>query len=110
MLPNWQIVRMGKSYFTEWREHRSLTQEQASEASGISVSVLSRIENGKRKFDENHLAALAKAYNCDTWELLGRNPLDEPAPVTSIWARILDKSKQAQALQVLETFTDKKKA
>jgi transcriptional regulator with XRE-family HTH domain len=100
-----------KHFFREWREYSKLTQDQASEASGIARNYLSELERNKRRHNADILDSLAKAYSCEPWELLGRNPLeDEPEPIVRIWSRINDKAKQAQALQILETFTDKKKA
>jgi antitoxin component HigA of HigAB toxin-antitoxin module len=44
-----------------WREHRNLTQDALSEASGISKPYLSQIESGKRNGTTTKLSALARA-------------------------------------------------
>ena len=110
-LPNWQYAEMSKTYFKEWRIYRGLTQEKASELSGLSEPTLSRIENGRRKYDSTHLAALATAYMCEEWELIGRNPeeADEDSGIVDIWDHIPARNRD-QARQILQTFTDKKKA
>jgi DNA-binding XRE family transcriptional regulator len=44
-----------------WREHRGLTQDALSEASGISKPYLSQIEGGKRDGTTDTLSKIAKA-------------------------------------------------
>jgi antitoxin component HigA of HigAB toxin-antitoxin module len=44
-----------------WREHRNITQDALSEASGISKPYLSQIESGKRNGTTTKLSALARA-------------------------------------------------
>ena len=76
----------------------------------MSKSVLSRLETGKREYKEEHLAALAFAYRCEIWELLGRNPLIEPEPIVDLWGKISPKD-QEQARRTLQSFIiDKKTA
>lgn len=106
------IPRMAEHYIKEWREFRGYTQDQAAELSGISQSVLARIESGAREYKEHHLTALAGAFMCETWELLGKNPTAAEAPpsdIESIWDHI-PASNREQARRILETFADKKKA
>lgn len=102
---------MAGHYLKEWREGRGYTQEQASELSGISQSVLARIETGSREYKEHHLIALATAYGCEVWELLGVNPRepDESSDIVNLWDHI-PVGNRDQARQILETFADKKKA
>jgi transcriptional regulator with XRE-family HTH domain len=110
MSDNVWMIQNSPQYLKQWRIHRGLTQEQASEKSSLARNYLSELERGIKHYTQNALTKLAAAYSCETWELLGRDPLEDDAPVIQIWSRIHDKNKQAQALQVLETFTDKKKA
>lgn len=103
-----KLASMSETYFKEWRLFRGLTQAQAAELSGISEPVLSRIENGRRKYDSTHLSAMARAYMCEEWELIGRNPTDGGAgAIVSIWDHIPQRNRE-QARQILETFTEKK--
>ncbi len=101
---------MAGHYLKEWREHRGLTQEQASEASGVSQSVLTRLESNKREYKERHLEALAKAYRCTTAELLGTDPTASSGEVISMMDRMLKipPHKREQALRILDTFTEDK--
>jgi transcriptional regulator with XRE-family HTH domain len=99
----------GRQYFREWREFRELTQARAAERTPLSQGYLSDLERGVRRFNEEHLAMLSKAYNCEPWELIGRNPLIEPEPVASIWDRIPNDKRDA-ARQMLDALTDKKRA
>ena len=46
-----------------WREHRGLTQQQLSEAAGISKPYLSQIESGKRTGTTEVLTAIANALD-----------------------------------------------
>ncbi|WP_417477197.1 helix-turn-helix domain-containing protein [Maricaulis sp.] len=93
-------------YFAQWRTHRKLTQVAAADLAGISHPVLNRIENGKRKYDANHLASLAKAYRCEPWELIGVDPTSPETSCLKVWHRIHDPERRRLALLVLEAFTD----
>ncbi len=74
-----------RNYFREWRRKRGLTQAQvvarleAMEDPDLpkTEASLSRIEAGKQNYRSNLLHALADIYQCDVWELHGRNPLVE---------------------------------
>ncbi len=48
----------GRYRIKVWREHRGLTQQEAAEATGISVPYLSQLESGKRKGPVEVMAAL----------------------------------------------------
>ncbi|MBC8229088.1 helix-turn-helix transcriptional regulator [bacterium] len=53
----------GENPIRVWREYRELTQQQLSEAAGISKPYLSQIESGKRIGTTEVLSAIAKALN-----------------------------------------------
>lgn len=112
LIPFWHKRDMQKHFLRSWREHRSLTQEEAAEASGISQSVLTRIETGAREYKEHHLIALAVTYNCSPADLIGVNPLatiaQDHAEIVGIWGRI-PQEKRPHARQILETFEDDEK-
>lgn len=102
----------GRQYFAEWRKLRGLTQAQAAELTGIQQGLLSALERGARRYNADHLEAMARAYVCETWELLGKDPLsvdDSASAIINIWDHI-PAGNRDQARQILETFTDKKKA
>lgn len=51
----------GESPIRVWREYRGYTQQQLSEAAGISKPYLSQIETGKRTGTTEVLSGIAKA-------------------------------------------------
>jgi len=53
----------GESPIRVWREYRRYTQQQLSEAAGISKPYLSQIETGKRTGTTEVLAGIAKALD-----------------------------------------------
>ena len=53
----------GESPIRVWREYRGYTQQQLSEAAGISKPYLSQIETGKRTGTTEVLSGIAKALN-----------------------------------------------
>lgn len=61
-------------YLAEWRRHRRLTQADVLEATGLHQGLLSRIENGARRYNQTHLTLLAELYGCQEWELLASPP------------------------------------
>lgn len=107
-----QYIAMNESrrfYLREWRKHRQLTLERLGERVGMAKGRVSEIERGKRRYNEDMLKAFAYALRCEPWELIGRNPLIEPEPVTHIWDRIPEKNRD-QALKTLQSFTDDTKS
>ena len=53
----------GESPIRVWREYRRYTQQQLSEAAGISKPYLSQIETGKRTGTTEVLSGIAKALD-----------------------------------------------
>jgi transcriptional regulator with XRE-family HTH domain len=95
-----------RHFIREWRKHRGLTQDQLAERVGISRPQLSKIEKGKRKYDQAFLEAAAEELRCDPADLLVRNPL-EPGGIWSIWDRV-PASQRTLARRALEAFTTDK--
>jgi transcriptional regulator with XRE-family HTH domain len=95
-------------YLREWRDYRGLTQQQLGDRVNMTKGRISELENRKRRYNEDMLAVLADALRCEIWELIGRNPLIEPEPVTHIWDRIPAQNRE-QARRTLESFTDDSK-
>lgn len=60
------------------REQRQTTLAQLSQASGVSVSTLSRLESGGRKPTLELLLRLARAYDIPVDELLTKPPTSDP--------------------------------
>lgn len=69
-------------YLKEWRKAAGKTQAQvvaaleAMEDPNLPTTEasLSRLENGRQPYSERVLLALSDVYNCEPWELIGRNP------------------------------------
>lgn len=53
-----------------YRTREDLTQKQLSELTGLSVTHISRIENGKLGLDTNTAKKLADVLNCDYQQLM----------------------------------------
>ncbi|OWR21767.1 Predicted transcriptional regulator [Brevundimonas diminuta] len=58
----------------KWREHAKLTQAQMADAIGYERSYYSRVENGKRGYDQAILEKLAAEHGCSPADLLSRDP------------------------------------
>lgn len=84
-------------YVREWRKFRGLTQEQLAERIGIDKGYLSKIENGKRRYDQPFLEAAAAAMSCEPADLIIRNPIDSQS-MWSIW----DTLKPVEQMQLVE--------
>lgn len=99
-------------YLREWRLHRDLTQEELAERADMSPSHLANVETGRKRYNEDILESLAKALGCEVWELIGRNPLKQPAEIVDIWNHIsaADKPSAIRALQGFVQESPKKKA
>lgn len=97
---------MGNRHFIrEWRKFRGLNQEQLAERIGIGKPYVSKIETGKRRYDQPFLEAAAAALNCSVADLLVRDPTD-PEGIWSIW----DDLKPAERVQAVSVIRALKKA
>jgi transcriptional regulator with XRE-family HTH domain len=63
-----------KHYFLEYREAAGLSQIEAAERIGIDRSHLSKVENGKRPYNQSMLEAAALVYECTPADLISRPP------------------------------------
>lgn len=94
---------MGNRHFIrEWRKFRGLNQEQLAERIGIGKPYVSKIETGKRRYDQPFLEAAAEALNCTPADLLVRDPTD-PEGIWSIWDD-LKPAERAQAVNVIKAL------
>jgi transcriptional regulator with XRE-family HTH domain len=62
----------------ELRTQQGLTLQQVSERASIDVSMLSRLESGKRRLALDHVAGLAAALGVSADELLGSSVPPDP--------------------------------
>lgn len=107
-----QMARERRFFLRQWREFRGLTQQELAERTGRTKGYISNIERGESRYNEDILEELASALLCESWELIGRDPTvedDSASDIVDIWDHIPSGNRQ-QARQILETFTDKKKA
>lgn len=97
-------------YLREWRKKKGLTQEQVVGRLAIhedpnmpsTNASLSRLENGKQPYSQRVLEALADIYECDAWELIGRDPTKAGLVVDMV--RHLDAKRQAQLVAFLNAL------
>lgn len=101
-------VARSRTFFREWREHRSLTQQDAAERLEIDPATLSRLENGKSPYNQDTLERMALSYGCDPEDLLAINP-KEPDKPRLIYDRLrrAPPDLQSTALDILEAFLKK---
>jgi DNA-binding Xre family transcriptional regulator len=86
-----------RHFIREWRKFRGLSQDQLAERIGMDKGYLSKIETGKRRYDQPFLEAAATVLQCAPADLLMRDPSD-PDGIWSVW----DTLPQAQKVQVVE--------
>ncbi|MBN1317737.1 MAG: helix-turn-helix transcriptional regulator [Anaerolineales bacterium] len=60
----------GENPIRVWREHRGMTQQQLSDAAGISKPYLSQIKTGKRTGSTETLTAIARALDLTVDDIL----------------------------------------
>ncbi len=89
-------------FLKEWRKHRGLTQQQLADRVETTKSVISTLENGGQRWNQDLVEALAEALSCDPVDLLIRDP-SAPEPIWSIWDRVPAVNRD-QALRVLEAM------
>ncbi|MFI9201395.1 helix-turn-helix domain-containing protein [Streptomyces sp. NPDC053048] len=88
------------------RRQRGATLAELSEATGISVSTLSRLESGKRHPGLELLLPLARAHRVSLDELVGAPPTGDPrihaTPVTRNGKTYVPLSRQAGGVQAFK--------
>lgn len=92
-----RMPQQPRHFIKEWRKHKGLTQDQLAERIGIDKGYLSKIENGKRRYDQPFLEAAATVLQCAPADLIMRDPTD-PDGIWSVW----DTLPQAQRVQIVE--------
>ena len=105
------MLLMGKKHHIKgWRRYRHLTQEQVIDRLVAlddpqipqTAASLSRLENGKQPYTERVIAALADIYNCEPWELIGKDPTKEGDIIDLM--RHFDERERAQAMRLIEAI------
>lgn len=88
----------------EWRKKRELSLEKAAGRLNMAISYLSDLEKGNKRWNQDHLDAMAQAYGIEPEDLFW-NPLGTP-PLWVLWNKIAPADRD-QAAKVLETFVKK---
>lgn len=86
------------------------TLENLSERSGLSVSVLSRLQSGKQRFRQTHVEALVEAFQIEPAELFeGTTDTEKAQAMTSMFASLSEES-QDTVLIFLKVLAEQMKA
>ncbi len=120
-MPVWQqrrgmLIRMGDELhevldavgprLRALRQQRELTLAELAEATGISVSTLSRLESGQRRPNLELLLPLARAHRVPLDELVGApatgDPRIHPRPIKRYGMTILPLSRRTDGLQAFK--------
>lgn len=89
-------------FLKEWRTHRGLTQQQLAERLETTKSVISALENGKQRWNQDIIELAAEALNCEPVDLIMRDPT-APDSIWSIWERV-PATNRPLAIKTLEAF------
>lgn len=92
--------RPARVYLREWRDAKGLSQDQLAERLETSKSVISKLETGKQRYNQDWLEAYAFALDVDVSAFF-RHP-DAPTPQELLASMTPDR--QRTALQLLETL------
>ena len=83
-----------------------MTQEQLAGIIGTNASVISLLEDGKRRLSDKWLNRLAPALKTSRGAILDYDPNVVSTSIMEIWASIPENAKP-QALDILQTFRKK---
>lgn len=64
-----QNRRPARVYLREWLDYRNLTAEQLAGRIDTSKSVVSKLETGKQRYNQDWLERIAYALNCEVPDL-----------------------------------------
>lgn len=96
------MAKKAPFYLRQWRKHRGYTLERLAEMVGTSAGVISDLEKGNRRFNQDHLEMFAEALNCAPADLLMRDP-SQPEGMWSIWNQ-LGPTERVQAEKVIRAL------
>jgi transcriptional regulator with XRE-family HTH domain len=101
-----QNAKMAKDkqrwFLKQWRKHRGYTQERLAEMVGMSPGYFSDLEKGNRRYNQDHLEALAEALRCTPADLIIRDPSD-PDGIWSVWDD-LSAPQRTQVVEIAKTL------
>ena len=91
-----------RHFIKEWRKAKGLTQEQLAERIGITKGYVSKIESGKKRYDQPFLEAAAVVLSCEPADLIVRDPSD-PDGIWSVWDT-LQPTQREQVVEIAKTI------
>lgn len=99
-------MKMRGHFIKEWRQYRNLTQQQVADRIESTKATVSRIENGRTKYRQESLEALAFALGCEPADLFRPPKTVVVENELAAYILALDKSNQARAIQMLRAAFD----
>ncbi|MDO9607253.1 MAG: helix-turn-helix transcriptional regulator [Brevundimonas sp.] len=91
------MTKAVRHFLKEWRTAADQTQQEVADAIGYERSYYSRIETGKRGYDQEILEKLASHYGTAPCHLISRNPASAP----DLWD-IVDQLAPADLIRLTE--------
>lgn len=102
-----ETIAHPQHYVREWRDFMGWTQEELAEMADVSLSKISRIENGKRGLKAGFLRELATISKVPASALLEVNPATEEGARTAnmlqAW-NMLTSSQQSDVLKMIRSL------
>lgn len=88
---------MAVNNIKEIRKKRGMTQVQLAKILGVSQGAIQMVESGQRSLDLDWMNKIAKALDCEPWELLPKEMQPNISPEEMEILRAVRKAKQAVA-------------
>ena len=95
-------MRLQRHFIRQWRKAKGWTQERLAEASDVPQYEISRVENGKKPYDEELLERIALAMNVTPADLIMRDPSD-PEGLWSIYDQLSD-SQRTELVEIAQVM------
>jgi transcriptional regulator with XRE-family HTH domain len=87
-------------FIREWRKHRGVTMDQLAEKLGVSLAVVSRLERGQQRYNQDLLERAAIALRCSPADLIQRLPASPEAEISRL-VEMLGASEKRQLVEVV---------
>lgn len=99
------MSKVANFYMYEWRTHTGATQQDLADAMGLQKGYVSELERGLKRYNQDHLEAMAKFFGCAASDILTKNPLapQTAAVIVDIWDRIPERSRD-EAQRMLKSL------
>lgn len=90
-------------YIREWRNFRGMTQDEIAEKLQINKGLISKIERGVRRYNQDFLEQVAAVLKCRAFELIA-GPPDEDRDILQHYLA-LGKDKRRDAVRLLSALS-----